>query len=154
MTIGIIWALVAGLMLGLYALPGKFTKDFKEENTWGLFFMLTMFAVPLLATATLLKGTGQIYADPAVKAVLPVMIISSVLWGIGVMMWGKAIHHIGLSLGFSLFIGTVIFVGSVLPIGIGLAYLIYYFVVGRKEAETMEAAQKTVGADPLPPRRV
>jgi L-rhamnose-H+ transport protein len=120
MTIGIIWALVAGLMLGLYALPGKFTKDFKEENTWGLFFMLTMFAVPLLATVTLLKGTGQIYSDPAVKAVLPVMIVSSVLWGIGVMMWGKAIHHIGLSLGFSLFIGTVIFVGSVLPIGIGL----------------------------------
>lgn len=31
------------------------------------------------------------------------------------MMWGKAIHHIGVSLGFSLFIGTVILVGSLLP---------------------------------------
>ena len=48
------------------------------------------------------------------------MIISAALWGTGVMMWGKAIHHIGLSLGFSLFIGTVILVGSVLPIGISV----------------------------------
>jgi len=31
------------------------------------------------------------------------------------MMWGKAINHIGLSLGFSLFIGTVILVGSIIP---------------------------------------
>ena len=31
------------------------------------------------------------------------------------MMWSKAINHIGLSLGFSLFIGTIILVGSLLP---------------------------------------
>ncbi|BCX46199.1 sugar/proton symporter [Haloferula helveola] len=112
---GITWALVAGLMLGLYALPGKFTKDFKEENTWGLFFMLTMFVVPLVATLLIMKGAGEIYAAPEVKAVLPKMVATSVLWGIGVMMWGKAIHHIGMSLGFSIFIGTVILVGSLLP---------------------------------------
>lgn len=118
---GIIWAVISGLMLGLYALPAKFTRDFKEENTWGLFFMQTMFLVPLLASFILLKGIGEIYADPDVKNVLPTMIISAVAWGIGVMMWGKAIHHIGLSLGFSLFIGTVILVGSVLPIGIAVS---------------------------------
>ena len=118
---GIIWAVISGLMLGLYALPAKFTKGFQEENTWGLFFMQTMFLVPLLASFTLMKGVGEVYATPEVKAVLPTMIISAVLWGIGVMMWGKAITHIGLSLGFSIFIGTVIFVGSVLPIGISVS---------------------------------
>jgi uncharacterized membrane protein YidH (DUF202 family) len=30
-------------------------------------------------------------------------------------MWSKAINHIGLSLGFSIFIGTVILIGSLLP---------------------------------------
>ena len=118
---GIIWALISGLMLGLYALPAKFTKGFQEENTWGLFFIQTMFLVPILASLFLVKGLGDIYATPEVKAVLPTMIISAALWGTGVMMWGKAIHHIGLSLGFSLFIGTVILVGSVLPIGIAIA---------------------------------
>ena len=115
MLIGIFWALLAGLMLGLYAIPGKYTKDFKEENTWGLFFMLTMFVVPILATLAIMKGVGNIYGTPEVRAILPQMVVTSVLWGIGVMMWGKAIHHIGVSLGFSLFIGTVILVGSLLP---------------------------------------
>ena len=107
--------LLAGLMLGLYALPAKYTKDFREENTWGLFFMLTMFVVPILATMVIMKGVGEIYGNPDVRAILPQMVITSVLWGIGVMMWGKAIHHIGVSLGFSIFIGTVILVGSLLP---------------------------------------
>jgi hypothetical protein len=115
MVAGIVWALLAGLMLGLYALPGKFTRDFKEENTWGLFFMLTMFVVPVIATFVIMKGVGEIYGAPEVRAILPKMVLTSILWGIGVMMWGKAIHHIGMSLGFSLFIGTVILIGSLLP---------------------------------------
>lgn len=115
MIIGILWAIAAGLMLGLYALPNKFTKDFREENTWGLFFMLTMFFVPIVATLLIMNGVGEIYSTPAVRAILPKMVVTSVLWGVGVMMWGKAIHHIGVSLGFSIFIGTVILVGSLLP---------------------------------------
>ena len=115
MIIGILWAILAGLMLGLYALPNKFTKDFEEENTWGLFFMLTMFLVPIIATLVMMKGVGAVYGSPEVQAILPKMVLTSVLWGIGVMMWGKAIHHIGVSLGFSIFIGTVILVGSLLP---------------------------------------
>ncbi len=111
---GIIWAIFAGLMLGLYALPEKFTKDFKFENTWGLFFMLTMFLVPVIASLGLIKGFGEVFGAVSVD-ILWKMAGASFLWGIGVMMWGKAINHIGLSLGFSLFIGTVILIGSILP---------------------------------------
>lgn len=111
---GIILAIGAGLMLGLYALPEKFTKDFKFENTWGLFFMLTMFLVPIVASITLINDFSNVFAAVPTD-VLFKMAGASVLWGIGVMMWGKAINHIGLSLGFSLFIGTVILVGSILP---------------------------------------
>lgn len=115
MITGILWAVLAGFMLGLYALPNKFTRNFEEENIWGLFFMLTMFLVPVVATLAIMNGVGAIYGDPAVRAILPRMVMASVLWGVGVMMWGKAIHHIGVSLGFSIFIGTVILVGSMLP---------------------------------------
>lgn len=114
---GILWAVFAGIMLGLYALPEKFTKGFKFENTWGLFFMITMFVVPLIASLTLIKGFGDVFS--AVPSdILVKMAIASFLWGTGVMMWGKAINHIGLSLGFSLFIGTVILIGSILPFAV------------------------------------
>ncbi|GAA4934348.1 L-rhamnose/proton symporter RhaT [Algibacter agarivorans] len=111
---GIVLAVGAGLMLGLYALPEKFTKDFKFENTWGLFFMLTMFLVPIVASLTLIKDFSNVFAAVPTD-ILFKMAAASVLWGVGVMMWGKAINHIGLSLGFSIFIGTVILVGSILP---------------------------------------
>ena len=120
MFIGIASALLAGTMLGLYALPGKYTKDFQEENKWSLFFILTMFVVPLICTFALMKDVGGIYAGID-RGILTTMVVASFLWGCGVMMWGKAIDHIGLSLGFSLFIGTVILVGSILPLGIAIS---------------------------------
>ncbi len=41
---------------------------------------------------------------------------------------------------------------GLLPVGVGLAYLVYYFAVGRKEAEAMEAAAqaKASGVDLRP----
>ena len=114
MIAGITWAVGAGLMLGLYALPGKYTRGFRFENTWALLFLLTMFIVPAIATAILVKSVAAIFSEVEGWR-LSVMIVASFLWGTGVMMWGKAIDHIGMALGFSLFIGTVILVGSLLP---------------------------------------
>lgn len=114
MIIGIIWAIVAGLMLGLYALPEKYTRDFEFENTWSLFFAINTFVIPNVAAFLLIDGFGDVLAAIPATVMLG-MVISSFLWGIGVMMWGKAINHIGLSLGFSLFIGTIILVGSLIP---------------------------------------
>ncbi len=114
MTEGILWAIFAGLMLGLYALPEKFTKGFAYENTWSLFFLLTMFVVPILASIALIQGFSAVFGSMP-TSILIRMALASFLWGTGVMLWGKAINHIGLSLGFSLFIGTVILIGSFLP---------------------------------------
>ena len=114
MTTGIIWAILAGIMLGLYALPEKFTKGFEFENTWGMMFFINMLLVPVVACFALVNGfTDVLVAIPS--DILLSMAFASFLWGIGVMMWGKAIDYIGLSLGFSIFIGTVILVGSLLP---------------------------------------
>ncbi len=114
MITGVLFAVIAGLLLGLYALPEKFTKDFEFENTWSMFFAINTFVVPNIAAFLLIDGFADVLgAIPS--NVLIGMIVSSVLWGIGAMMWGKAINYIGLSLGFSIFIGTIILVGSLLP---------------------------------------
>ncbi len=157
---GIGFAVLAGLMLGLYALPQKYTTDFKEENIWGLFFMLTMFVVPVVITLGIMKGAGEVFA--AIESTtLQIMVASSILWGIGVMMWGKAIHHIGVSLGFSLFIGTVILVGSVIPlfvdglpetnklvaIFIGLAFVLAGVIANGKAGILREASSAESDSD-------
>ncbi|MEL6844090.1 MAG: L-rhamnose/proton symporter RhaT [Bacteroidota bacterium] len=123
---GIVWALGAGLMLGLYALPEKFTKGFEFENTWGLFFTIALFLVPPIVCFSMIDGFGAVLTAIPTEVIIK-MGIASFLWGIGVMMWGKAINYIGLSLGFSLFIGTIILVGSLLP----------FFVVGLPEQDVL-----------------
>lgn len=129
---GVLWAIFAGLMLGLYALPEKFTKGFKYENTWSLFFLLTMFVVPGIASVVLIKGFGDIFGNMPTDIWIK-MGLASFLWGIGVMMWSKAINYIGLSLGFSIFIGTVILVGSLLPFivdGLPPTNVLFFIAIG------------------------
>ncbi|MBB3696965.1 rhamnose/proton symporter RhaT [Flammeovirga yaeyamensis] len=111
---GVLWSIFAGLMLGLYALPEKFTKEFEFENTWGLFFAINTFIIPNIAVYFLVDNFGDILAAVPTNVMIG-MAVASFLWGIGVMMWGKAINYIGLSLGFSLFIGTIILIGSLIP---------------------------------------
>jgi peptidoglycan/LPS O-acetylase OafA/YrhL len=64
-----------------------------------------------------------------------------------------------------LFIGIILFTAfyideqlhtallTLIPAGIGLAYLIFYFAVGRKEAEAFEAAQKAKASETTPLRQ-
>lgn len=156
---GVFFALLAGVMLGLYALPEKYTKEFKYENTWGMFFILTMFVVPIIATYVLLGGL-QVFGMVDSSIILK-MSIASFLWGTGVMMWGKAINHIGLSLGFSLFIGTVILIGSLLPffvnglppmnvfavIMLGILVVLAGVVMNGKAGLAREADEKAAGKE-------
>ncbi len=111
---GVIWALVAGIMLGLYALPEKFVKGYKYENTWALFFLMALVVFPVIVAFPLINNFPTILSSIP-GDVLMIMVAASMLWGVGVQMWSKAIDYIGMSLGFSIFIGAVILVGSTLP---------------------------------------
>ena len=51
---GILWAVGAGIMLGLYALPEKYIKGYKYENTWFLFFFTWHWIVMPLVSSFLL----------------------------------------------------------------------------------------------------
>lgn len=112
--IGIFFAVFAGIMLGFYAMPEKFVKNYVFENTWGLCFLFMLWVVPFILAFTLIDGFGQVLSDVGAPILLK-MLIPSFLWGVGMLLWGKAINHIGLSLGFSIFIGTIVFIGSLLP---------------------------------------
>lgn len=111
---GILFAILAGVMLGFYALPEKFTKDYKFENTWGLYFFIMLFILPILTSLFLINNFGAVLNSVPTDVLLK-MAAASFLWGWGVQLWSKAINYIGVSLGFTIFIGSVILVGSVLP---------------------------------------
>lgn len=112
--IGILFAVFAGVMLGFWAMPGKFVKNYEFENAWGLCYLFMLWVIPCILGFTLIDNFAQVLSDVGTPILLK-MLIPSFLWGVGMLMWGKAINHIGLSLGFSIFIGTIVFIGSLLP---------------------------------------
>ena len=112
--IGILFAVFAGTMLGFWAMPGKFVKNYEFENAWGLCYLFMLWVIPVILGFSLIDNFSQVLGDVGTPILLK-MLIPSFLWGVGMLMWGKAIDHIGLSLGFSIFIGTIVFIGSLLP---------------------------------------
>ncbi|MGM8362057.1 L-rhamnose/proton symporter RhaT [Flavobacterium sp. ARAG 55.4] len=118
MIIGFFWVLLAAIMLGFYAFPTKYIKEFDVENTWGSFWLLAMFIVPSLASIFLVNGLINTYTQVPISVFISVFFLS-VLWGVGNLLWGISISRIGMALGFSLLIGVGTLVGSILPFFMG-----------------------------------
>ena len=118
MGIGIFWVLTAAIMLGFYAFPSKYVKNYALENLWGSFWLLAMFVVPIISTVLLVDGLGDTYAQVSSSIFLSIFALS-ILWGIGNLLWGISISKIGMALGFSLLIGVSTLAGSLLPFFMG-----------------------------------
>ncbi|MFY0598367.1 MAG: hypothetical protein JXR03_01765 [Cyclobacteriaceae bacterium] len=115
MVIGIIYAFVSALLLGVYALPSKYSKKFAWENTWGGFFFFGMIVIPLITTFLLVDDLSGIYSQIPTW-IFFAMFGMSFCWGIGNIMWGFSISSIGMSLAFSLFLGVITSIDTVLPL--------------------------------------
>lgn len=115
MFIGISYAFLSAILLGVYALPSKFTKGYAWENTWGGFFFFGMFVIPVILTFSLVNNLWDIYAQSP-GWIFPVMFALSFCWGIGNMLWGFSISSIGMALAFSLFLGVITSIDTVLPL--------------------------------------
>ena len=120
MAIGIAWTLFGALLLGVFALPVKYVKNYEWENTWGSFFLFAMYVVPVGFALVAIRGLGDTYAQ------VPGHLIAwtvglGFLWGCGFCCWGYGLSMVGLSLGYSLTMGTMALVGSMLPFFLGSA---------------------------------
>ncbi|MDW7692970.1 L-rhamnose/proton symporter RhaT [Flammeovirgaceae bacterium SG7u.111] len=118
MGIGIFWVLFAAVLLGFYALPSKYTKNYEIENVWGTFWFLAMFVVPIASTALLVNGAADTFKQVPVDILLLVIGLGGV-WGVGNLLWGISIAKIGMALGFSLLIGVATLSGTLLPFFMG-----------------------------------
>ncbi|GAA4949640.1 L-rhamnose/proton symporter RhaT [Algibacter agarivorans] len=112
---GILFALLSAVLLGVYALPSKYTKGFAWENTWGGFFFFGMFVIPTIITFLLVKDLWAIY-EQIPSWVFFTMFGLSFCWGIGNILWGYSINSIGMALAFSLFLGVITSIDTILPL--------------------------------------
>jgi len=116
--IGIAWTMLGAAFLGTFALPSKYIKNYAWENTWGAFFFFGMLVVPVGFAMLTVNRLWDTYADVSWLILFGVMGLSF-LWGCGFCCWGYGLAMVGLSLGYSLTMGTMALVGSMVPFFLG-----------------------------------
>ena len=120
--VGIGWTMLGALFLGTFALPSKYIKNYAWENTWGAFFLFAMLVVPVGFAALVVKDLWGSYQGVSGLVIFGVLGLSF-LWGCGFCCWGTGLSMVGLSLGYSLTMGTMALVGSMVPFFLGSGHL-------------------------------
>lgn len=156
MALGIVLAIIAGCMNGLFAFPMKANREWVWENNWLPFSILSLVLFPWLTA--LLTNHHLIAAFSYVS--LPDL-LQAVCWGFlcysGSLLFGLSIDRLGIGLAFALLIGTMTVVGVLGPYAIHeheslLSAGSGYFVLGGVALSVVSVIFGSLAARPAPMR--
>ncbi|MBI2843269.1 MAG: hypothetical protein HYX78_07690 [Armatimonadetes bacterium] len=112
--LGFVLALAAGLMLGTYGLPLKWTGKWAWENTWLVFATVGMIIIPWGVALITTPGLLAVYASTNAVP-LAMTFIFGAAWGVGNVLFGLSLAVIGMSLTYAIALGLTTAVGSLVP---------------------------------------
>ncbi len=112
---GIILAIVAGAINGMFTLPMKLAPRWSWENLWLPFSLFGLVLFPRLVVMPGIPRLEEAYAHvPLGTLLIPV------LWGVviysGSLMFGRSVVYIGTALAFALLVGSMSIIGVLAPI--------------------------------------
>ena len=111
---GITTLVIAGITNASFTMPMKFARKWAWENTWLAWTIFALMLLPLLAAGMTVPNLLMAY-----RAVSPGMLLEvsgfGAGWGVAQVLFGIAVDRIGISLAFSIVLGTSAAVGSLVP---------------------------------------
>jgi L-rhamnose-H+ transport protein len=115
LTIGVILAIIAGIINGSFAAPIKYAKVWKWENIWSVWAVFAMVVFPWLVVRFTIPGALEVYSGAPVKSVLMVLAFG---FGVGLaqIFFGLGIAAVGIALNFAIAIGLSTVLGSLVPL--------------------------------------
>jgi L-rhamnose-H+ transport protein len=150
---------VSGALNGSFALPMKYSRRWKWENTWLVFTLVALVILPWLQAAGFVPHLGDVYQQVPIRALLG-LIAFGFVWGIAQCTFGLGIEAVGMALAFTVVSGLACLSGSLVPLlvlGAGelvrargilllvsipilLAGLVFYGKAGRRREHEQAAA--------------
>jgi L-rhamnose-H+ transport protein len=113
--LGMAMILGSGLLNGGFALPLKYSRSWKWENTWLVFSLVGILVVPWTLAFGLVPGLMHVYADVTLRAlILPA--VFGLLWGIAQVTFGVSLKLVGVALTFAVVSGLAGLSGSLVPL--------------------------------------
>lgn len=113
--LGSLLCVVAGVCVGVFLLPLKFSRAWKWENSWlvGAFFMYVFF--PVLSLYLVVPRFADIYAETPWRDIALIFLFGLVQ-GTGSYVFTYGTTLLGLALGYALMIGAISLVSLLVPL--------------------------------------
>ena len=112
--LGVILSALAGVGVGTFLLPLKFSKTWKWENSWivGACFMYCI--LPIIILVLVSSDPWAIYQEVGSKAII-ILFVCGIIQGTGALVFTYGTTIMGLSLGYALMIGCIMVFGLLIP---------------------------------------
>jgi L-rhamnose-H+ transport protein len=115
LSLGIALALLAGLMSGNCMLPMKFTRNWKWENTWLVFSLVSLVVLPWALALGLVGHLFDAYRGLSlIQLAVPFFLGAG--WGIAQVLFGISVQRLGLGLAYAIIVGLGAALGTLVPL--------------------------------------
>jgi len=115
LAIGVLLAILSGLMNGSFTFPMRFLGRWDWEHVWSLFIVISCLLMPTTIISILAPQSWMVIAHAPMGAILIAM-VTGFAWGFGALMFGQSVSAIGISLANTLVLAISSALGSLLPI--------------------------------------
>ena len=95
-------------------MPMKHTRKWAWENTWLVWTVFALVVLPLAAALVTIPNLPMVYRSASPEIILEVCVFGAG-WGVAQVFFGLAVDMIGITLAFSIVLGTSAAVGSLIP---------------------------------------
>ncbi len=111
---GIAILIIAGVTNASFTMPMKYARKWAWENTWLAWTVFALVVLPLAAALATIPNLSMVYRSTSPDIILEVLGFGAG-WGVAQVFFGIAVEMIGITLAFSIVLGTSAAVGSLIP---------------------------------------
>jgi L-rhamnose-H+ transport protein len=111
---GIATLIIAGVTNASFTMPMKYARKWAWENTWLTWTVFALIALPFVAALVAIPNLSMVYRSATPHIILEVCGFGAG-WGVAQVFFGLAVNMIGITLAFSIVLGTSAAVGSLIP---------------------------------------
>jgi len=113
--LGMAIILTAGLFNGSFALPMKYARRWKWENTWLVFSIVGIFVLPWFMAFRFVPHLAEVYQSVPTR-VLVSAVTFGFLWGIAQVTYGLSLQAVGLAVAVAIVSGLTCLSGALVPL--------------------------------------
>jgi len=106
---------LSGVLNGGFALPVKYARRWKWENTWLVFSIVGIFLLPWLMAFRFVPHLAEVYRGVSTR-VLVLAVAFGFLWGIAQTTYGLSLKAVGLAVAVAVCCGLSCLSGALIPL--------------------------------------